>query len=236
MELNEVMDYLQQKGSEQIRRIFAAHGAPVNKTLGVKIGDLKPLVKTIKKDHELSLALYNTGISDAMYLAGLIADEKKISKIQLQQWVKMAQWEMISEYTVAWIAAESPYGMELALEWIDSDKEEIQASGWSTLSSWVSIRKDEDLDLKTFEKLLKRVEKNIHGSPNRTRYAMNGFVISLGSYVLPLNKSALETATKIGNVEVIKEGTSCKVPDAAAYIKKVMNMGKLGKKKKMARC
>lgn len=236
MELNEVMDYLQQKGSEQIRRIFAAHGAPVNKTLGVKIGDLKPLVKTIKKDHELSLALYNTGISDAMYLAGLIADEKKISKTQLQQWVKMAQWEMISEYTVAWIAAESPYGMELALEWIDSDKEEIQASGWSTLSSWVSIRKDEDLDLKTLEKLLKRVEKNIHGSPNRTRYAMNGFVIALGSYVLPLNKSALETATKIGNVEVIKEGTSCKVPDAAAYIKKVMNMGKLGKKKKMARC
>lgn len=230
------MDFLQQKGSEQIKKIFVNHGAPVNKTFGVKIGDMKPLVKVIKKDHELSLALFDTGVSDAMYLAGLIADEKKITKENLQHWVKNAHWEMVSEYTVAWIAAESPHGWDLALEWIDADKEATQAAGWSTLSNWVSLKKDEDLDLKTLEKLMKRVEKNIHQSANRTRYAMNSFIIAVGCYVLDLNKKALEIAGKIGPVEVIKEGTACKVPDATTYIQKVMSMGRLGRKKKMARC
>lgn len=230
------MDFLQQKGSEQIKKIFVNHGAPVNKTFGVKIGDMKPLVKVIKKNHELSLALFDTGVSDAMYLAGLIADEKKITRQNLQHWVKNAHWEMVSEYTVAWIAAESPHGWDLALEWIDADKEATQAAGWSTLSNWVSLKNDEDLDLKALEKLMKRVEKHIHQSANRTRYAMNGFIIAVGCYVHDLNKKALEIAAKIGPVEVIKEGTACKVPDATSYIQKVMSMGRLGRKKKMARC
>src|SRR5947209_7953223 len=40
---------------------------------GVKIEDLKKIQKRIKKDYQLALDLYATGISDAMYLAGLIA-------------------------------------------------------------------------------------------------------------------------------------------------------------------
>ncbi len=53
---------------------------------------------------------------------------------------------MLSEYTVPWLAAESQYGWELALEWIDSTEEGIASSGWSTLSNIVSLRPDEELD------------------------------------------------------------------------------------------
>ena len=55
-----------------------------------------------------------------MYLAGLIADDDKITKEQLNQWADEAYWYMISEYTVPWVAAESRFGMELAMEWIES--------------------------------------------------------------------------------------------------------------------
>jgi len=86
MELNEIMQYLQEKGSAQTLKTFVRHGAPMSNIYGVKVGDLKPLVKKIKKNHELSMALFQTGNSDAMYLAGLIADETKISKSELILW------------------------------------------------------------------------------------------------------------------------------------------------------
>ena len=54
------------------------HGAK-EPFFGVKVGDLKKILKKTKKNHELSLELYKTGNSDAMYLAGLMADEKKIT-------------------------------------------------------------------------------------------------------------------------------------------------------------
>jgi 3-methyladenine DNA glycosylase AlkD len=46
---------------------------------GVKVGDLKPIVKQIKGDQELAMQLYATGNSDAMYLAGLVADGRKMT-------------------------------------------------------------------------------------------------------------------------------------------------------------
>jgi 3-methyladenine DNA glycosylase AlkD len=235
MNAQEIMQELEAMGNEGTKKVLTNHGAQ-EPFFGVKVGDLKKIVKKVKKNHELSLELYETGNSDAMYLAGLIADEKQISKAQLQHWVENAYWYMLSEYTVAWIAAESPYGWELGLEWIESPEEMIATAGWATLSSLAGIRPDEELDVDAYRKLLDRVESSIHDSPNRVRYVMNGFVISVGSSIEALTGRALAAAENIGKVKVDMGGTACKVPAAGAYIKKVVEKGRLGKKRKQARC
>ena len=96
------------------------------------------------------------------------------------------------------VAAESPHGRELALEWIESDQEAVAAAGWSTLSLLVAITDDAELDLKELKRLLHRVQKSVHAQPNDVRYAMNGFVISVGCYVAELTDLALKTAAAIG--------------------------------------
>lgn len=235
MTTQEVLQELEGYADEGIKKIFEKHGAKVP-LYGVRVGDMKKIQKKIKKDHELSLALFDTGNGDAMYFAGLIADESKITKAQLRRWVKQAHWYMISEYTVAWVAAESPHGLELGMEWIDSKQEHIAAAGWSTLASIASITPDEEIDMDLYTGLLDRVATEIDHSPDRVRYTMNGFVIAIGSYLEPLTKKAMTIAKKIGKVDVDMNGTACKVPMADAYIKKVMDAGRVGKKRKMARC
>ena len=235
MTTQEILQELEGYGNEATKKIFLKHGAE-EPFYGVKVQDLKKIQKRIKKNHELSLELYATGNSDAMYLAGLIADENKISKSDLNKWVDGAYWYMISEYTVPWIAAESRHGIELGLEWIDSDKERITSAGWATLANCASIKQDNELNISVYGNLLDRVEKNIHKAENRVRYTMNGFVIAIGCYIEELTEKACEVAKKIGKVNVDMGGTACKVPLATDYIKKVIDMGRLGKKRKKARC
>jgi hypothetical protein len=196
---------------------------------------MKAIVKKVKKDHDLSLELYSTGNYDAMYLAGLVADEKKISKKDLDGWVSKS-YAGISEYTVPWIAAESAHGWDLALKWIESPKDHIAAAGWATLCSVMSITPDDKLDIPVLTKLLDRVKKEIHSAPNRVRYAMNNFVISAGGFVAMLTPKAKEISKAIGEVTVDMNGTACKVPSALDYIVKIEKMGRIGKKKKQARC
>ncbi len=117
---------------------------------------------------------------------------------ELQYWAKNAYWYMLSEYTVPWLAAESQYGWELALEWIESTEEGIASTSWSTLSNLVSLRSDEELDQDRLLQLLNQVARRIHQSQNRVRYTMNGFVIAVGSYIEALNNKANEVATSIG--------------------------------------
>src|SRR6516225_498197 len=125
-----IVGELKSLGSDSIKKVLLKHGAR-EPFFGVKVEDLKKIQKRIQTDHSLALELYDTGISDAMYLAGLIADDAKMTKKDLQRWVKQASWYMLSEYTVPWVAAGSKYGHELALEWIDSKKESIAAAGWA---------------------------------------------------------------------------------------------------------
>ena len=235
MTCDETMQQLAIMGTESCKHIFLNHGAK-EPLFGVKVGDLKTIQKKIKKDHALSLALYKTGNSDAQYLAGLIADEKKISKEELQEWANTASWYMQSEYTVPWIAAESAFGYTLALEWIDAKEPHLQAAGWSTLASLVGIKKDEELDIRSLQQLLQRVIATIHSSSNRVRYAMNNYVLAIGCHVKSLTQQAIEAGNTIGLVTVDMNGTACKVPFAPDYIAKVIAKGKVGFKKKMARC
>jgi 3-methyladenine DNA glycosylase AlkD len=235
MTVDEVMKELKAKGSESTKKLLLKHGMK-EPFFGVKIGDMKVIQKKIKKDYALSKGLYDTGNADGMYFAGLIADETKMTKADLTAWVKAANSSMIIEFTVPWIAAESKYGFELGMKWIDDKKETIARAGWATLVSVMSVKADEDLDIPALKKLIKRVEKEIHTAPNRIRHNMNNFLIAAGSFVTTLTDDVIAAAKKIGEVEVNMGDTACKVPDAIAYIMKVKSKGYLGKKKKMARC
>jgi 3-methyladenine DNA glycosylase AlkD len=235
MSVEEVLDFLKQHGNESAKPMLMKHGAR-DPLFGTRVADIKKLVRKIGKDHELSLALYETGNSDAMYLAGLIADETRITRAELSQWVRKAYWYMLAESTVAWVAAESPHGRELAREWIDSPEEMIAAAGWATWSSLLSIVPNEELDLAEIDRLLERAERTVHTERNRVRYAINSFIISVGAYVPSRTERAKEIGSRVGKVAVDMGGTACKVPLITPYIEKIEARGAIGKKRKTARC
>jgi 3-methyladenine DNA glycosylase AlkD len=234
--VSKVMKSLKAKGSAQTRKTYERHGASGDQLFGVKVADLKVIAKGIKGEQQLALELFETGNYDAMYLAGMVADGNQMTKAQLNGWARNARWQWVSEYIVPWVASESAHGRGLALKWIDARKELVAAAGWSTYAGVMTTTPDEDLDMAEIKALLKRIEKDIDGAPDRVRYVMNGFVIAVGAYVRPLRKQAFATARKLGKVEVDMGGTACKVPLATEYILKMEKAGRVGKKRKAIRC
>jgi 3-methyladenine DNA glycosylase AlkD len=230
---------LRSRGKENTRRIYARHGLAHDHTYGVSVADMKLIAKTIKGQQELAYELYESGVMEAMYLAGMVANGAKMSEELLHHWAKGADALglcMIAEYTVPWVTIEHPWGSKLAMEWIRSKQEFVAASGWATYSGLVTTKADKDLDLKEVEKLLGVAVKDIHGAKNRERSTMNSFVIAVGSYVTPLMAQAKAAAKQIGIVSVDVGETACRVAVAAESIAKVENAGKAGKKRKTIRC
>src|ERR1700761_6742927 len=105
MTVPEIMAHLEANGSESIKKILVKHGVK-EPFFGTKIEFMKPIQKKIKMDYQLAKDLYATGNSDAMYLAGLIADDKKMTTDDLQTWAENALSNNINEYTVPWVASE----------------------------------------------------------------------------------------------------------------------------------
>ena len=120
MTAQEIIKEIRPLGSDSYKKILLNHGVK-EPCLGVKIGDLKKIQKRIKKDYQLALDLYDTGVYDAMYLAGMIADDVRMTKRDLQRWADKAYGAALGT-AVSSVAAGSSVGYELAMEWIESKK------------------------------------------------------------------------------------------------------------------
>ncbi len=235
MTANEILAEIKPLGSDSYKRVIFNHGVK-EPCFGVKISDLQKIVKRIKRDYQLALDLYDTGVYDAMYLAGLIADDARMTKEDLQHWVAKAYCQGLCAATVPWVTAGSAHGWALGLEWIEAETPLTAVAGWATLGSLVSIKDDTQLDLAALNRLLQRVQQTIYQAPDLVRYQMNSFVIAVGSYVQPLTETAIQTAQQIGPVMADLGNNACQVPFAPDYIRKVQNRGTIGKKRKTAKC
>src|SRR5947208_1060311 len=58
-----------------------------SKALGVSMPKVRALAKEIKKDHALSLELWDTGIHECRILASMIGDPKLVTQKQMDKWV-----------------------------------------------------------------------------------------------------------------------------------------------------
>jgi 3-methyladenine DNA glycosylase AlkD len=226
MTVQSIMSELKSFGDEGIKKILLKHGVK-EPFFGVRVEHLKTIQKKVKKDYQLAKDLYATGNADAMYLAGLIADDEKMTKEDLRAWAKQALSSNINEYTVPWVATGSKHGFGLAKEWIDDKEEHIVVTGWATFGNLVALIPDKDLDIAMLKSLMARVTKTIHDAPNRVRQTMNGFIAAVGIYVPALTDEAVATAKKIAPLTA---------RSAEEQILKVKAKGTLGKKKKTVKC
>jgi hypothetical protein len=154
----------------------------------------------------------------------------------LQRWVEGAKGGALAGTTVPTVAAGGSHGREMARRWIESPEPRIACAGWATWSCLVALEPDAELDLDELQRLLARVKSGIHGAPDAVRHAMNGFVISLGSYVAPLTAAAIRAAEEIGPLEADLGNNACAVPYAPDSIRKVQKRGSIGKKRKTVKC
>lgn len=109
MTAKETLEEIRPLGSESYKRVMLKHGVQ-EPFFGVKISELQKIVKRIRKDYQLALDLYATGNYDAMYLAGLIADDGRMTKADLKRWAAQAYCDGLGGATVAWVASGSRYG------------------------------------------------------------------------------------------------------------------------------
>ena len=237
MDVQTVMQELEALGSEQTRKTWRRHGA-TGAIFGVKIGDMKQLMRKlkIKNNTELAKELYLTENADAMYLAGLVVNPKELVMDDFKLWIELAQSRSITESIIPWCAAESGLGLEVAEYCLGINDDKHQSMGYATLGSYVIVTPDEMIDTTYIQQQLTIVEQTIQTAENRTRYTMNNFLICVATSFAPLYEEVMQIVHKMEPVYVDMEGTACKVPDAVSYIEKVNARYGGSHKKSKVRC
>jgi len=224
MNLQEALDTLKSLGTEQNRKTYRRHGAGED-VYGVSFAHLKDLKKKLRTDHDLAVALWESGNHDARMLAGMIADPRCLDAKTLDAWARGLR-NYVETDALGGLAAKTPHARETMSRWIASDEEWIASAGWRILAQ-VAMNGD-SLPDEYFERFLSTIERDIDESQNRVRHEMNNALIAIGIRNPALEEKALAAAARIGKVEVDHGETGCKTPEAAGYIRKTLERKKKG--------
>ncbi|MGE6226536.1 DNA alkylation repair protein [Paenibacillus chitinolyticus] len=235
MNLETVMGELEALGKERTKKIYQANGAH-EPLFGVATGAMKPLFRKIKRNQPLAEQLYATGNYDAMYFAGMIADPQAMTEADFERWMDKAYFYMLSDYVVAVTLAETNIAQTVSDTWIASDTELKRSAGWSCYCWLLGNRPDREFSEEKMTEMLELVKNTIHDAPDRTKYAMNNFIYTVGVSYLPLHDKAVAIAKETGPVEVNRDTAKSKFLNASATIQKAVDKGQIGFKRKYVRC
>jgi 3-methyladenine DNA glycosylase AlkD len=226
MTFDQAMKELKKYGTAQNIKIYKRHGAGDN-LFGVSFANLRKLQKQIKSNNQLAKKLWKTGNADARSLALLIASPEEMTFRQAEDWVNDINYYLLADLLAALIAR-TAIAEELMINWMKSKKEYIRQCGYAILA--IISNSNEKLSDDDYRRFIKTIEREIHASPNRARHAMNMGLIAIGIYRESLRAEAIAAAGRIGKVDVDHGETSCKTPDAIAYIEKAAKRKKVQRK------
>ena len=235
MDFETVMQGLEVLGKERTKKIYISNGAH-EPLFGVATGAMKPIAKKIKINQHLAEELYATGNYDAMYFAGIIADPKAMTESDFDRWMDAAYFYMLSDFVVAVTLSESDIAQDVADKWITSGDELRMSAGWSCYCWLLGNRLDNEFSESKISNMLDLVKNSIHDSPERTKSAMNNFLYTVGISYLPLHEKAVKTAKEVGTVEVKRDKKKSSFLNAYESIRKELDKGRLGFKRKYVRC
>ncbi|WP_019913542.1 DNA alkylation repair protein [Paenibacillus sp. HW567] len=235
MDLEMVMQELEARGKERTKKIYMSNGAH-EPLFGVATGEMKPIARKLKHNQPLAEQLYSTGNYDAMYFAGVIAEPKAMTAADFERWIEAAYFYMLSDFVVAVTLAETDIAQEVADKWIASGEELRMSAGWSCYCWLLGNRPDSEFSESKLSGMLEQVQQTIHESPERTKYAMNTFIYTVGVSYLPLHDKAVSIAAAVGPVEVKRDKKKSSFLNASENIQKAIARGQLGFKRKYVRC
>ncbi len=142
-----------------------------------------------------------------------MADPDALSEKSLDRWAGDLNNYVITD-AFSGLVAQSRLAEQKAMQWLDSDDEWISSTGWN-LIAYLAM-KSASLPDAFFSSLLERIQRDLHASPNRTRYSMNNALIAIGIRNSKLGEKAQSAARRIGKV-MLTTGDVAR-HDAISYI------------------
>lgn len=164
--------------------------------VGTPVTALRKLAKTLAKpDQTLADELWGSGIHEARILASILADPAKITREQLNAWVKdLNSWDICDACALN-LFSKVKNPLALAERWMRKEEEFVRRAGFATLAVLAMPRaKTDDKDLLKLLPLIK-----IHAADPRPMVfkAVNWALRNIGKKNPRLTPHALACANEI---------------------------------------
>lgn len=236
--LNIVMSKLTELGNERTLNKYIKEGLDVE-AYGVKIGDLKKLIRELQLngDNNLAIELMETKNYDAMYLAFLILKPSSVNKELFIKWIDYSTFFRIRINSLAYGMAEHD-DHQYFLDYLKQIDDDIhQSMYYAVLAGRLIINPEfnQTLVVEEATKVSKLICSEKYKTYPWTRKEMNSLIGYIGMQCADRQGLMIELYNSYKE-ELNSMYPKIKYANQANFIESCINSGIIGKKRKKARC
>src|SRR3989338_9922980 len=199
MQYKKILKQLKDMANPEAVAGMARFGINPENTYGISIPNLRRMAKEIGKNHRLAQQLWDSGIHEVRILAGMIDEPGRVTKKQMEDWVKdFDSWD-VCDHVCMNLFEKTGFAYKKAIEWSKRDEEFVKRAGFVLMARLaVSDKEAEDEKFLKFFPLIKRESTD---NRNFVKKAVNWALRQIGKRNINLKRAAIKTAEEIQKID-----------------------------------
>ena len=199
MDLDEVLAWLEKKGSKRAVDGMARYGIVAARAFGVPMGTLISLSKQLGKDHTLAGALWESGWYEARLLATMVDDPSLVTRRQMDAWASSFENWADCDTACFKLFDQTPHAWDKARQWSASPREFVKRGGFVLMACLAGH--DKTAADEKFLAFLPLIEEGALDERNFVKKGVNWALRGIGRRNLALNAAAIEVAKRLSKSE-----------------------------------
>jgi len=177
---------------------MARFGINPKNAYGVSIPVLRKMAKQTGQNHQLAQKLWNSGVHEALILAGMIDVPEEVTEKQMEKWVKdFDSWD-VCDQVCSNLFDQTRFAYKKAMDWSQRGEEFVKRAGFVLMAA-LAVH-DKDASDNKFLKFLPIIKREALDERNFVKKAVNWALRQIGKRNLSLNQMAIKTTKEIQGI------------------------------------
>jgi 3-methyladenine DNA glycosylase AlkD len=194
-----VVASLKRLGTKKTRDGMARYAIPSDNAFGVTVGEIKQMGKRLGRNHDLALALWETGWYEARMLAAFVDEPDRVTPSQMDRWCKDFDSWATCDHICFHLFDKTPHAFRKVAQWADRGNEFEKRAAFALLASLgVHDKKSGDEE---FARSLPLIERAATDERNFVKKGVSWALRVIGRRSPDLNEASVKLSQKLAHSE-----------------------------------
>jgi 3-methyladenine DNA glycosylase AlkD len=195
----DILTWLERRGTKRNRDGMSRYGIVAPHVFGVSVAGVRDLGKRLGRDHELALALWESGWYEARMLTAFVDEPARVAPRQMDRWARDFDNWAICDGICFHLFDKTPHAWQKVDVWATRREEFVKRAAFALLAALaLHDKKAED---ERFVATLPLIERAASDDRNFVKKGVSWALRSIGRRSAPLHAAALELARELAGSE-----------------------------------
>jgi 3-methyladenine DNA glycosylase AlkD len=187
--------WLKRRGTKRNRDGMARYAIVSDRAFGVSVGDLRGLAKRLGRDHDLALALWDTGWYEARMLSAFVDEPARVTPAQMDRWCRDFDNWAICDTLCFHLFDKTPHAWRKVAAWSRRREEFVKRAAFALLASFALH--DKKAPDEPFARCLPLIERAAGDNRNFVKKGVSWALRGVGRRSSDLHTAAVALARRL---------------------------------------